>query len=321
MTSAIPYHLRTNKAIDRQIFFEILALLELPRKIQDYEYISLGGPMLEDHHVLHNNFGLTKLKSIEVDSAIFSRQNFNKNFKCVECTKGRLGDFIEKFERSQETVFWLDYTNTDWAEQFNEIYSLLTKLLPHDIVKITLNANPDSLKNSNNRTNFEEFKFRADSRFLNLNINENDIQTMDRMASTLSKILGTVVDAALEDLSMYAFRPISIFRYIDNRQQMLTVTGLILEKDQEITQMLKDSHLNLKQHISNTWESVHEISVPDLTSKERAAINQHLPDGDLDEIIKSLQFQLDSNKKKSEKMLKNYVKYYRYIPTFHKVYL
>ncbi len=320
---SIPYHLRTNKAIDRQIFFEILNQLKLPEKIQKYKYISLGGPMLEDHHILHHSLGITNLESLERDTSVFSRQNFNKNYGCISCRNTTIESFINEFNRNESTVIWLDYTDTSWAQQFTECHDILEKLDEYDIFKVTFNANPDALVDSSGmgKDKVDVFKKKSACKFLNENITKNDVEPMDRFASTICGIFQTVADSALDfgdDLSLH---PVTIFRYIDNKHQMLSITGIILKKTgpQNIKALLNDSHLDVQPHICSSWNDIHEINVPDLTFRERFEINKLLPISENEIDVDALPFRLDSNGKRAKKAIDNYVKYYRYIPNFQRL--
>lgn len=320
-SNSVPYHLRTNKSIDRQIFFEILTQLILPKKIQQYRYVSMGGAMLEDHHTLHNSLGLLKLLSLERNDAVLSRQDFNKNYNCIDCAKSTTKDFIQNFHSTESNIIWLDYTDTSWASQFLECYELLSKLVENDIFKVTFNANPDALYDSNDSSldKLNIFKKRASSRFVNENITINDVSVMDRFATTICEIFQAITASAAEP-DDYCFYPITIFRYIDNRHQMLSITGIMLNKNSAntITELLNKSHLDIQPHICKSWSDIHSINVPDLTHRERFELNRLLPlNSEIDS--SKLPFKIDANKTKSDQALANYAKYYRYIPNFQKL--
>jgi hypothetical protein len=61
------YHLRTNKAVERLLFIELLRRLDraLSRPIAQYKYVGLGGPYLEDFNLLHATFGNNEMTSLE----------------------------------------------------------------------------------------------------------------------------------------------------------------------------------------------------------------------------------------------------------------
>ena len=77
--SFIPYHLRQNKAIDRNLFIELLRMINRRFLIRKYEYISMGGPFLEDFKGIHASTGISKMTSFEMDRNTFLRQKFNRH--------------------------------------------------------------------------------------------------------------------------------------------------------------------------------------------------------------------------------------------------
>lgn len=318
--SSLPYHLRTNKAIDRQIFFDLLNNLHMPSKLHLYKYISLGGPMLTDHQSLHYQLGLTKLESIERDEAAFSRQNFNKPFGCIDCIKTSIADYVLNFDEQEPVIVWLDYVDTKWSQQFNECYELLSKLKEFDVFKVTFNANPEMLTGNSEEERLAKFKEKASSSYLSDNLIVNDVIPMDRLAQTIVDTFNSLVDDAIDAASDLEFEPLTIFRYIDNRHQMLTITGVVLpRKEDSRTDLIEKSHLTTWENLSSDWRDIHEINVPDLTFKERVVINQLLPADSNEELYGKLPFKLDKNDRKGLKAIANYIKYYRYMPHFQKL--
>lgn len=316
----LPYHLRTNKAVDRDIFFELLSRLKLPHPIQDYQYITLGGPMLEDLKQLHHRLGLENLKSLEKDDSVLSRQKYNKPFNCIECTKSSTEEFIQNFEPQAPCIIWLDYTAPSWRTQFEECHSLIGKLEPYDIIKITLNANPDSLGTERSaEEKLERFKQKAGGPYTCQNLTANDVSTMTGLPATLAGIIETVSQSALDMLEELTLKPLTLFRYIDSTQ-MLTLSCIVLPVDEGLyEELLENSKLNNWPHLTKDWADIHEITVPSLTIKEQQAINQFLPLGNRTLNPGDLPFAVHANPTINKRLLDNYIKYYRYIPNFHRL--
>jgi len=317
---SVPYHLRTNKAIERRIFFDLLGNLALGRDLKNYKYISLGGPMLADHQALHHELGLTKLVSIERDSAVLTRQDFNKPYSCIECMEGSTSEYINNFNESDPVIIWLDYTDTKWGVQLNDCSSLIENLKEYDIFKVTFNANPDSLKGNSAITPLEAFQTKANCTQLSANLTANDVSGMDRFALTISEMFMRATEDAI-GLEELVYVPLTQFRYIDNRHQMLTITGIILPEDDEksLRSLLTDSHLENWQYMAKSWKDIQEINVPDITLKERAEINRHLPCEGNEFDLDVLPFKLDKNARKAKSKIDNYIKYYRFIPNFQRI--
>lgn len=142
----IPYHLRQNKAVDRMLLIDLLSKLNRYIEIHSYEYIGFGGPFLEDHKLMHSYFGNIKLTSIENNDHIWKRQKFNLPLSCINREKKHSSEFIDTFSRNNPVIIWLDYMEANKRrEQLMEFESLLPKLNENDIVKVTINANPQTL--------------------------------------------------------------------------------------------------------------------------------------------------------------------------------
>lgn len=318
---SVHYHLRTNKAIERDIFFELLLQLKLENSIKNYRYISLGGPTLEDFRLLHQKTGMTNLLSLEKDSATISRQYFNKPFSCIDCKKINTTEFILSYEANYPTVMWLDYVDTKWSAQFEDCYSILSKLNAYDILKVTFNANPGVLSDGTDEKKLATFIDKAGSNYTSLNLNINDIKTLPSFANTIASIFQTVCDAALTAVDELVFHPLTMFRYIDNKHQMLAITGIVLpEKHSMNNQDLIDiPNLSEWPFLCDGFSDVHEIQVPDLSLKERNYLNALLPDRANTLLTNELPFKIFRNPNKNQKALENYIKYYRYIPNFQRL--
>ena len=77
--------------------------------------------------------------SLEQDKETWKRQKFNKPISCIECLNESSGEFIQRFERSNDTIVWIDYTSAKYLRsKLQEFQSLLTTLYPNDIYNETV---------------------------------------------------------------------------------------------------------------------------------------------------------------------------------------
>jgi hypothetical protein len=63
--SSVPYRLRPNKAVDRELFLALLVRLAATMKIENHQYVGLGGPFLEDFRLIHARLGINDMVCIE----------------------------------------------------------------------------------------------------------------------------------------------------------------------------------------------------------------------------------------------------------------
>jgi len=150
--SDLPYHLRVNKFIERQVFAEALGHIDRAFPLRDYAYISMGGAYLEDFRIVHQSFDMRKLYSFDEDEGVIDRQRVNAPFSFIKCECARSKEVVKRFDDiltrlgATNAIVWLDFTTPkNRRGQLLELRTLVQKLGVGDVVKITLNANPGSL--------------------------------------------------------------------------------------------------------------------------------------------------------------------------------
>lgn len=336
----VAYHQRQNKAVDRQLFIDILQKLNRRIPISDSIYVGFGGAFLEDFKLIHTVFGVKKMISLEINEAAYKRQQFNLPLACIECLNIPSGDFVSDFRnlieahapRAKNNVIWLDYAKagaTALREQLMEFEALLGKMAEGDILKITLNASPRPL--------FEN-EFDAEGRRLSVDAMKQ------RRSEALYNALGEdylgveilpeavsinnypkTLSAALQRASARAFlgrdiifQPLGTFLYADSEHKMLTLTGIIV-KEKEKNKLLKEIGLKDLKLASAIWGNITEIKLPALTPREKLFIDRHLPKYSAKSIHKKLGFLFDHREVESQKILENYIKFYRQYPNFQRV--
>lgn len=144
--SSLPYRLRPNKAVDRELFLALLTRLAAKLKLEGHQYIGLGGPFLEDFRLVHARLGIKRMFCIESDETVYKRQLFNQPIDCIKCVYSTLEDYIDEQDFETPVIIWLDYTEpskiTDQIERFARTVGSVPV---GSILRVTLNANPTSL--------------------------------------------------------------------------------------------------------------------------------------------------------------------------------
>lgn len=144
--SSLPYRLRPNKAVDRELFVGLLMRLATSLKLEGYAYVGLGGPFLDDFRLIHARLGVKEMVCVESDESVHKRQLFNRPIGSVKCVNSTLDDYLDELEFSVPIIIWLDYTSPrDIAGQMKRFARTLGEVPIGSIVRITLNANPTSL--------------------------------------------------------------------------------------------------------------------------------------------------------------------------------
>ncbi len=345
----LPYHLRLNKNIERQVLLDMLSRISSYRNIEDYTYVGFGGPFLEDFKVLHNHFQISQMYSIEMSEQVLSRQLFNKPSSCISCINTTSEEMVDKFPEIKEgeggdfvnidgsIILWLDYTSTSsLGDQVLEFCTMIDKVEHGSIIKITVNAAPnnlvsleslcplpgvmESISEKHERLREErlkELEDRLGDTFFQKNFSTPEKMNNSNYPSVLYKTLLTAAFKALEGIES-SFFPLCAFEYSDG-QKMLTLTGVVLKDDELISFKEKSNIENWEYYIGDS-EFPMEINVPYLSVSEKLRIDKFLPGG-FDSFIDSPEFQVANSESKTKKALENYRKFYRFYPSFTKVWV
>jgi hypothetical protein len=331
---SIPYHLRSHKSVDRRLFIDLLARYERWRAVDDHVYFSMGAYALEDHKLAHRILGITKLIAFDRNEKIVARQKFNRPIETCRCITKSSGEMVADpdgialecgFSSHSGFIFWLDYTEPKKiGEQVREFQSLLDKLSPGDVIRVTVNANPmDSLDEdkASDEKKVERKEERMKRQLARLKSLISDFlppessfedMTLDGLPLRLSQAFSSAASKSIPPNSRVKFCPLSIVRYADTTQ-MLSITGVLVEKKEE--DRMKAA-LSLKDWAlySSDWTEIHQLVVPALTLRERLFLEREVCSKSEQELLSELEFFKGSNIDLSQ-FISSYKKYYRFYPT------
>lgn len=328
MSSAneIPYHLRPNKFIDRELFLELLSRLLPYWGTESYCYFSMGGRHLVDHRMVYRRLGVRNLYSIDLDDDIVTRQAFNRPMSAASCERmlsgelaSRYGDLIEEMEGANRGIIWLDYTAPKQRRsQVEEFVTASRQLAVGDVARLTMNANPASLaaedvwKQERSDLTLPEFRLMR----LRDQLGEWVPASITELDSrNFSEILLFCVRNALESAGLLegerALEPVLSTCYSDG-QRMMTITVACIGKDEQLPDGLSEWAF-----LNRTWGTPLEIVAPDLSLRERFALDQLL-DQDADKILEQISFlsAKPARKQKSVRAITSYQRLHRFYPSF-----
>jgi hypothetical protein len=325
----VDYTLRPNKFVERKLFIELLGKIIGREYIDKYSYISLGGPQLEDLKLIHYELGIKDITSLEADSLIFERQQFNMRASIV-CKNETSGEFIDNLDISnsnKHVVVWLDYAAAGQRfDQLVEFEKLISKLRAGDIVKITMNANMATLGLLPGKTREDNNKYRLQN--LRSVLGKYSVSPPTPPEELTQKIFVVLLCRAIKRAALEGIRgkpdteiiPLSIFLYQDGEHQMLTITVMLTE-----TVKAKVIPVDLQamdwEFLPSDWEDITKINIPNLTTKERLFIEGLLAYENKDTLYTKLPFRLHKKDDKFQEMLDEFVKHYRRYPNYLQVIL
>lgn len=340
---SIAYHLRENKSIERNLFIDLLTRVGRYTNISDYTYVGFGGPFREDFKAVHTALRIEKMISIEMDSNVFARQNYNYPARMIEAKNCTCSEFIDELDEIEgNSIFWLDYTQPkELKNQITDFRNIISKMQKFDIAKITLNAHSPSLgspKDEEKDSNLAELKlheYRA--KVLSTRVDsywDGEFESQDILPNNYPATLLRILKNSLFDLrgrigSVY-FQPLSSYTYQDG-VKMLTLTGVILDANnkEEIKDFIEKTRIRNWPYHNLDWENPREISVPSLSARERMEIDAMLPlaPSEGKTIAELIEEKLgfvpatSDELQKGRELLENYARYYRAYPFFSRVWL
>lgn len=323
--ATIPYHLRQNKAIDRNVFVDLLARVGRWRNISDYTYVGFGGPYLEEFKQLHGQLRLSKMISLEADPNVVKRQKFNAPLSCIELRNQSSGEFLVAHDFEVPVVVWFDYTEPGpLGAQLAEFELLVRKLNVGDVARITVNASPESLgRPSNAEDDLQTFRLqKASERLANyfpLGAKPSSV-TARRYPRLLAQSIENAAKKGMDTKAACMIEPLSVLSYADG-QQMLTVTAIILEKER-VEEFYSATRLGHWPFKAVGWDAVRPISVPQFSTKERLAVEAMLPGASTPaEVWQQLGYLIGETEAEANELIANFLSYYRLYPWYSRVVL
>lgn len=275
--SSLPYQLRPNKALDRELFLSLLTCLAPPMRLQKYHYIGLGGPFLEDFRLIHSRIGIGskrggryvgRLTCVESDPEVHKRQLFNRPVASIKCVHAKLDDFLDKATLNTPTIIWFDYTEPSGRiEQIRRFASTIDKVPLGSVLRITMNAQPEPRPSDHadilewRLTRFTE-QFGT---FVPSGIGASEM-TLRRFGPTLLKVLRLAV--ASEEKYLLDRRVVWAFatHYADG-QAMVTATLVVCDREDTATEKLVRGW-----EFCATLDCPHCLDLPSLSSIERLTL-------------------------------------------------
>lgn len=344
--SAAPYHLRPQKAIERRLFWELLAKIDGRKHLQDYTYLGFGGPMLEDFREAHSLLAIRNMISIEQEQNVLLRQKLNLPYAPVRLLYvDEFEDYKDLFRRYsvkspdeiRNMIFWLDSTNNA-NETLTDFANVLRESEEGDILKVTLNLKwlIDRKIIKDDGTSYQyrllqsrhaALKEELAADFIPVDISEEDLTTKNIPSIMFTAVKRAAQNGLVTSENLY-FQPLTSFHYADT-ERMLTVTGVVLKQDDE-KQYLEEAGIVDEngaicwRHATISWsQEPKNIDVPDLSPAEKHFLDSNLPlEGDEDkkvQLISSHGSCWHKDSELSKKKLENYMEYYRYYPNYAKL--
>ena len=327
--TTVPYHLRQNKYVERRIFVDLLAYLDRWKPLKTYLYVGFGAIYFEDFKLIHSQFAIKKMLSIEREKWIMPRQKINVPFGCIDHKLCNSSDFVQRVDTYRHSykvtniLAWLDYAGgTEIANQLNDVKALIPSLVANDILKVTFEADPEKLVPKTDLADeeiftarLEQLRSRLGAQFLPEGVKPEQM-TETAYPMVLCEAFKRVAASAMKESPELVFQPVGCYAYKDS-VQMVTLTGILLRRT-ERAQFRARTRLETFALASLLWE-LHRIEVPDLSLREKFILDREIFQKTAKGVEKRIRFSFAKDRTESLNMIDSYMKFYRYYPTYYPV--
>lgn len=311
--SALPYRLRPNKAVDRELFLSLLMRLAQKLALENYHYIGLGGPFLEDFRMVHGRLGIAKMTCIETEEQVHKRQVFNRPISSIECLHKSLEDYLDETDLDSPAIIWFDYTEPKGITSQIERFARTIGSVPiGSILRVTLNANPGCFgkpDGSLSEDDLMEWRLDAFQRRLGALFPSGLLaegMKQENYGRSLLRVLHLAVEK--EALSFKDRRVVwALATHYADGQSMITAALVVCQNDDKTI-----------EEVVNAWEfhattdAPHRVDLPALSTLERLTMESG------DDAQTRLGFELPKSSM-GENPFEVFRKFYRIYPHFSRV--
>ncbi len=272
----VHYELRPAKQVERRMLIDaLLALAVAGFPIQDYHYTGMGSIYFIDFMLFHRFLGIKNMLSVEYDSKIEKRVEFNRPFNCVKTRIAPIGEVIPTLSRDIQHLLWLDYDGILCNSHLQDIAAASTFLSRGSILLVTVDVEPPP--DLHNPTKWKKYFSDEAEEFLDPALKVEDF-AQSMLPQRNIEIIAKAIQSGMAGRVDVEFIPMFNFIYKDGHT-MLTMGGMIGTSVEK--RNINGSRLAEADYFRKTFdtqkESVCIITVPKLTRKERQYLDSFMP--------------------------------------------
>lgn len=312
---SVNYNVRPCKSIERRMMCEMISRLSAFDQIYNYRYIGMGAKYFADFSLLHKEFGIEEMYSMEINSDEKNKErfDFNKPYNCIKMLFGKASDILNSNRLqwdNKKNIIWLDYDGGIKSEQLQDVENCVGKVDSGSLIFISFNSDlGKDFDKKLPKDKLDLYCSRLENETLVKLLTPKDV-SKEKIYQTTNKMFDMVVkNKVLERNStilnvneQYQYRQVVYFKYNDSKTIMLTM-GWIVFNNKDIKKYDNCKFTNLGFY--NNSNTPYDITVPNFTYKELTVLNRNMPD--VKYPIKEAQFF-------SEDEVETYRKIYKYYP-------
>lgn len=134
------YEFRPAKAAQRRMIVDACRRLTAISALDQYQYVGFGGLEFIDFIEFHRGLGIPRMTSIERDTNMQHRLEFNKPYKGIRVLMGEARDQLPQVDWTIPAITWLDYTDVLTKDILRDLDYVVRSSVPGSIVIVTVNG-------------------------------------------------------------------------------------------------------------------------------------------------------------------------------------
>ena len=306
----INFRLRPAKSIERKMMAELLQKAVHLHPHQNYRYIGFGSIFFTEFRILHKEYGIEDMVSIERVFQDEERFEFNTPYSCIDLILKDSKDALSEIDWDKPTILWLDYETCLQESMIdNEFQVFFSEAPPGSFFFTTLNAVPDTDSGlEEDESRLDRLKKEVGTDNIPDAIDDSDLFGNGK-AKTYRRILSNVLDSyylrprnkGVAEEEQIKFQQLVNFEYEDDAKMM--TFGGVLYSESMMDSIEKANFEELK--FVEKGSDLFKIENPNLTLVEARSLDEALPDEPI-----SNEVPISDEKKEM------YEKIYRYYPSF-----
>lgn len=305
----INYSVRPNKAVERRLLIQLLAVLDKRTDIDlaSYRYLGFGSIWFVDFSLVHRVLGIEDLLSIEAVRSREKRVDFNRPFDCVKVKLGTYSENLPSLTWEKKQLIWLDYDGVLTAEMFSDLQQTVTQVASKSMIFISVNANPAQLKEAGDN-DAQEVRIRDIVGPANLPSNAAGRMGLNYFQGLVGEIWKNAFENAVAARPGFTFVPLVNIGYSDG-VPMVTYGGIILSDEDAAGFSM--ATVEEFAYLADPEQLL--LSVPHLTPREKLRFDQLVPvrgTATVKTVRKKLGFEL------KDREIESYIRYYLHYPLY-----
>lgn len=261
------YEFRPAKAAQRRMIVDACRRLTAVSALEQYQYVGFGGLEFIDFVEFHRGLGIPLMTSIERDTNMQHRLEFNKPYNSIRVLMGEARDQLPQVDWTRLAISWLDYTDVLTRDILRDVDFVVRSSVPGSIVIVTVNGAATGVRLPDRLDALREKL----GDLIGDDLNASDISGWGP-AQIERRVLQATAHSVGREAHGMPFRQLFNFHYADDAK-MLTWGGIVTSASVDRTiDACRFDDLDFVRTSADAFE----ISVPVLTQREIAYLETEL---------------------------------------------